>query len=77
METPPDFLKFDMAMVQGIHKAPKAHRRMIKSLVRLSKDTGITVIAEGIDCPKDAEACRKLGFDYLQGYYFSPKLRPE
>lgn len=75
VETPPDFLKFDMAMIQGIHKAPKAHWRMVESLVHLSKDAGIKVAAEGIDCLEDAEACCKLGFDYLQGYYFSPKLR--
>ncbi|MEN8142714.1 MAG: EAL domain-containing protein, partial [Thermodesulfobacteriota bacterium] len=77
VETPPDFLKFDMAMIQGIHKAPKAHWRMVESLVKLSKDAGATVTAEGIDCPEDAEACQNIGFDYLQGYYFSPAIRPQ
>jgi EAL domain-containing protein (putative c-di-GMP-specific phosphodiesterase class I) len=76
VETPPDFLKFDIAMIQGIHKAPKAHRRLVESLVQISKDAGITVTAEGIDNPNDAKTCRKIGFDYLQGYYFSPHLIP-
>lgn len=76
VETPPDFLKFDMAMVQGLHKAPLAHWRLVESLVSLSRDAGITVIAEGIDSHEDAEACWDLGFDYLQGYYFSPHMRP-
>lgn len=76
VETPPDFLKFDMAMVQGLHKAPLAHWRLVESLVKLSRDAGIIVIGEGIDAYEDAEACWEIGFDYLQGYYFSPHLRP-
>jgi EAL domain-containing protein (putative c-di-GMP-specific phosphodiesterase class I) len=77
IETPPDFLKFNMAVVQGLHKAPREHRRLVEALTKAGKDAGITLIAKGIDCAEDGKACHKIGFDYLQGYYFSPKLRPQ
>lgn len=32
---------------------------------------GMSLIAEKIDTPEEAELCRTLGFDYFQGYYFA------
>lgn len=76
LRTPPDFLKFKMNLLQGLSKSPNAHWHKVETLIHLSKDAGITVTAEGIDCREDAEACSEIGFDYQQGYYFSPTLRP-
>ena len=69
-EVPPDYVKFDMALITGIHAAGKAQRTMVEMLVRFSRDSGIRTCAEGIEQPGEAMACAQLGFDLLQGYYF-------
>lgn len=70
VESPPDILKFDMSLVQGIGEAPPARRHMVETLIQLSKDSQITTLAEGISSAQDADACQALGFDLMQGYLF-------
>jgi EAL domain-containing protein (putative c-di-GMP-specific phosphodiesterase class I) len=70
VETAPDYVKFDMRLIQGIHHAPEAHRKMVGSLVRLVSDLNIVPLAEGIESPPEAEVCRALEFRLFQGFYF-------
>lgn len=69
-KVPPDYLKFDMAMIQGIHLTCNQERQVVRTLVQVARDFGIAVLAEGIECVDEAEVCRALGFDYAQGFYF-------
>lgn len=41
-------------------------------VVRLAHDLGMVVVAEGIETRRHVEIARSLGFDELQGYWFSP-----
>ena len=43
---------------------------MLKILVEMVHDMGTQAIAEGVERRPEAECCRDLGFDYLQGYFF-------
>ncbi|MBX7246822.1 MAG: EAL domain-containing protein [Candidatus Sumerlaeaceae bacterium] len=70
VEVPPDYLKFDISLVQGIHKAPQQRQQMVEMLIKFARDVGVETLAEGIEVPEEAEACRQLGFDSGQGYYF-------
>lgn len=67
---PPDYLKFDISLICQIHFAPKRLHQMISTFIKASHDLGILTVAEGIECPEEAEVCQQLGFDLGQGYFF-------
>jgi EAL domain-containing protein (putative c-di-GMP-specific phosphodiesterase class I) len=69
-ETSPDFVKFDMGLIRGIHEASARRQRMLASLVRLVRDLGIATVAEGVEVADEATVCGQLGFDLAQGYHF-------
>jgi EAL domain-containing protein (putative c-di-GMP-specific phosphodiesterase class I) len=66
---PPDYLKFDISLIQKIHLAPKRLHQMVSTFIKASHDLGILTIAEGIECAEEARVCRDLGFDLGQGYF--------
>jgi EAL domain-containing protein (putative c-di-GMP-specific phosphodiesterase class I) len=43
---------------------------MVKSLVTLSRNMGITTLAEGLERIEEVRECQSMGFDLIQGYYF-------
>jgi EAL domain-containing protein (putative c-di-GMP-specific phosphodiesterase class I) len=69
LKTPPDYLKFDKALISNIDRLP-VQKNMVRELVKICRDAGITTVAEGIESAGEAEVCRKIGFDLAQGYYF-------
>ncbi|MBP8029731.1 MAG: EAL domain-containing protein [Pseudomonadales bacterium] len=70
VEAPAHYLKFDMSLVRNIDKAEPAKRQMVKSLVTLSRNMGITTLAEGLERIEEVRECQSMGFDLIQGYYF-------
>ena len=76
-EVPPDFLKFDITLVQGLHAANTARRQMVRMLVRFCHDMGIVTIAEGVETAAEADAVREVGFDAAQGFYFARPVAAE
>ena len=69
-EAPPHFVKFDMALVNGLAVAGARKQRLISDLVRLVIDLGSIALAEGIEAEADAALCRQMGFRLMQGYLF-------
>jgi len=76
-EVPPDYLKFDRRFVTGIHAAPLSRQRLVSSLVAAARELQVKTIAEGVETPEEAEACRRAGFSHGQGYYFGRPLPAE
>jgi len=70
VEAPAHYLKFDINLVRGIDKAPTAKQDMVQMLVQMAKKIGIATLAEGLEHKEEVIACRAMGFDYIQGYYF-------
>jgi len=70
VEVPPDYLKFDMSLIRGIHKASPARFRMLESLVNMVLDLGIVPLAEGVECQAESDACLDLGFEIGQGFLY-------
>jgi len=70
VEAPAHYLKFDINLVRGIDKAPAAKQDMVQMLVQMAKKIGIATLAEGLEQEAEVVACRSMGFDYIQGYYF-------
>lgn len=63
-----DFVKFDMSLVRDLHLASARKRRVVHDLVRLVHDLGSVPIAEGVEMQAEAELCREMGFELIQGY---------
>ena len=66
----PQFVKFDRVWIKDLHRATRRRLDMVATLASLVSKMGIETIAEGIECPEEAEACSRLGFVYAQGYHF-------
>ncbi len=66
----PEVVKLDMALVRGIEREP-TKRKVVGSLVELSKSLGIKVIGEGVETQAECDALVTLGCDLLQGYHFA------
>ena len=67
-EVPAHFVKFDMGLIRGIHIASDRKRRVVGDLVRLVLDLGSVALAEGVEVEEEAEVCREMGFQLIQGY---------
>lgn len=66
----PHCLKFDMNLVRNLHSAPRAQRQLLGALVTTAQEMGIQTLAEGVESAAEAAACRDVGFDLFQGFYF-------
>jgi diguanylate cyclase (GGDEF)-like protein len=49
-------------------------KSVVKSMVQLGKDLGMTVIAEGVETKEQMEALRDLSVDGIQGYYYAKPM---
>ena len=67
---PFDTLKIDRVFVSAMARSEKSNQ-IVKSLVNLSHDLGMDVVAEGIETEREAEIMRNYRTAYGQGFYFS------
>lgn len=63
----PDILKLDMELVRGID-ASLPRRVIVEGVVRMCRELGITLIAEGIETEAELNALSSLGIRYMQGF---------
>ena len=77
VEIPPDYLKFDLALVRNIHTATSERQQMLESLTKMVCDLGIAALAEGVETEEGHEICKQMGFDYAQGFYYGRPALPK
>lgn len=66
----PDFLKLDKGLTNGVMGDP--FRSVIaEKLIEAALDTGMAIVAEGIETAEAAHWFASRGVQYLQGYYFA------
>jgi EAL domain-containing protein (putative c-di-GMP-specific phosphodiesterase class I) len=70
IEAEPSYVKFDRKLISGLDKSDAKRRGMVKSLVSMCRKLGIETLAEGVETAGEAKACRKLGFQLIQGYFY-------
>lgn len=72
-DIPANKLKLDRAFIMAL---PDDDRTMsvVKSMVQLGKDLGMTVIAEGVETKEQMEALKELNVDGIQGYYYAKPM---
>jgi EAL domain-containing protein (putative c-di-GMP-specific phosphodiesterase class I) len=67
-EVPPDYVKFDMGLIRGLHEAPASKQKTVADLVRLVRALDSVALAEGVELEAEAALCRDMGFELIQGY---------
>jgi EAL domain-containing protein (putative c-di-GMP-specific phosphodiesterase class I) len=70
LDSVPDILKFDIALIKNIQHRSKASRSIVETLVKMASDAGIRTLAEGVESREEAAVCRAIGFELGQGYFY-------
>lgn len=63
-----------MALIRDLHLEP-VKRRIVSTLVAMSREMGVLVVAEGVETAEECEVLVALGCDLLQGYLFARPAR--
>ena len=66
----PDLVKLDMALIRGIDGC-NVRQAIVRSVVRLGEDLGLSLVAEGVETASEARAVSDLGVGLMQGYFFA------
>jgi EAL domain-containing protein (putative c-di-GMP-specific phosphodiesterase class I) len=66
----PDLIKLDMDLVRGVD-THRARQAIVSGMVRLCKDMGIQIIAEGIETTGERDFLCDAGIHLMQGYLFA------
>jgi len=72
----PDLVKIDRDFLAGVASDP-ARYALVKALVQFAADTGVTLIAQGVETREDLQALRELGVRFAQGYILGKPLHPK
>lgn len=69
-QLPLDKLKIDRSFIKDIEK-DKSSQAIVKNIVNMSQDLGMTVLAEGVEQKSHLEYLASIGCNFYQGYYFN------
>jgi len=69
-EVRPDYLKFDMKLIQGIDRAAPSRQQVVAALVQMVNDLGTMPLAEGVELASTHKTLCQMGFRLGQGYYY-------
>jgi EAL domain-containing protein (putative c-di-GMP-specific phosphodiesterase class I) len=72
-QIPIDELKIDKSFISELDDAKK-DINMVKTILNIAKNLGLTIVAEGVETEVQKEFLIKEDCDILQGYYFSKPL---
>jgi len=68
-----DRVKIDRSFV-GDMLANREDAAIVRWIVMLARNLGLRVVAEGVECNRQAEHLRELGCDEAQGFLYAPAL---
>ena len=72
-DMPVDVLKIDMKFLGRTKDSGKA-QTIVKNIINLSKELGITALTEGVETETQYQALSEMGCSLFQGYYFSKPI---
>ncbi len=73
---PADNLKIDRSFVSQMEEGNRNYQ-VVSTIITLSNQLGLAVIAEGIETPQQLQWLQQLGCEFGQGYLFSKPLSHE
>jgi len=71
----PDIVKIDMSLTRGVDVDP-VRAKVVQSLVNLSHELGMLVVAEGVETVGERDTLVAMGCNYLQGYLLARPAAP-
>jgi diguanylate cyclase (GGDEF)-like protein len=63
-------IKIDRSFVIALSSGQQSAQDIIRTIITLGRAMRMTVIAEGVETPEQAEVMRELGCDEIQGYVY-------
>jgi EAL domain-containing protein (putative c-di-GMP-specific phosphodiesterase class I) len=63
-------IKIDRSFIAGIHEKDSS-RAIVAALIRMAKDLGCTVTAEGVETEAQLHILESLGCDRAQGFFIA------
>ena len=66
----PDLIKIDMKLIRGIDTSA-ARQTVVSGIVGMTRELGITILAEGVETEAEFVALREAGIGLFQGYWFA------
>ncbi|MEE8046965.1 MAG: EAL domain-containing protein [Dehalococcoidia bacterium] len=67
---PVNTIKIDREFILNLGTTDKSDK-IVESIIRLGRDLGLTVVAEGVEEEPTVETLRQMGCDEIQGYVFA------
>jgi EAL domain-containing protein (putative c-di-GMP-specific phosphodiesterase class I) len=71
----PEIVKLDMELIRNVDTSP-TRSKLVASLLALSKQLDIDVIAEGVESRAERDHLCSLGCDWMQGFFFARPSQP-
>ena len=68
-----DTLKIDRSFVNGLGEDP-GDGVLVSGMIDMASGLGLSVVAEGVETPRQAELLRRMGCRSAQGYHFALPL---
>jgi EAL domain-containing protein (putative c-di-GMP-specific phosphodiesterase class I) len=69
-----DFVKVDRSLVRFVD-TQSGYRNLLSGLRDFARETGVVLVAEGVETAVQAGMLRRLGVEWIQGFYYSrPQL---
>ncbi|MBW4562780.1 MAG: EAL domain-containing protein [Mojavia pulchra JT2-VF2] len=70
---PADTLKIDRSFINQMQEGSRNYQ-VVKTIITLSNQLGLAVVAEGIETQQQLQWLQELGCEFGQGYLFSPPI---
>ena len=67
-----DVIKLDKSLIDFI--GTQSGESLIKHTVAFAKESGMKVVAEGVEKKEQLDFLRKINCDYIQGFYFAAPM---
>lgn len=68
-----DTLKLDGEFFSETVNLKRSHK-ITENIIRMSKDLGMRVVAEGVETKEQVDFLREMGCDLIQGYYYAKPM---
>ena len=69
-----DVLKIDMRFLSK-GSSEERGEKILEAVIKMAKSLDMLVIAEGVEEEKQVKMLKRLGCDYIQGYYLQSRCR--
>ena len=74
---PIDFIKIDRSFTEHVTNPGSFDAALVQLIIDTAHLLGAQIITEGVESIEQADAAIRMGTDALQGWLFSPSVRPE